>query len=116
MKDFPPYFLSSELECKCGCGTGEMNFKFMNKVLLARELFDKPFIITSAYRCYRHNKMVRGSPKSQHLKGNALDVSSNGSTAYDLVKVFQAVDLKGIGIAKTFIHVDNREIKALWLY
>lgn len=34
----------------------------------------KPIVINSGCRCEAHNKAVKGSPNSQHLLGNAVDI------------------------------------------
>lgn len=49
----------------------------------AREMFGKPIIITSGYRCERLNKSVGGAYNSQHLQGLACDIVVN-----DMDKLF----------------------------
>lgn len=39
-----------------------------------RKRWNSPIIITSGYRCKKLNKLVGGSPTSQHLKGQAADI------------------------------------------
>jgi uncharacterized protein YcbK (DUF882 family) len=45
-----------------------------------REAWGKPIHVNSGYRCPRLNKAVGGVPASQHLKGEAADVTA-GSPA-----------------------------------
>lgn len=49
-----------------------------------RDFYGKPIIISSGYRCKTLNRIVGGSPSSQHLKGEAADiVFPNLNTAVD---------------------------------
>lgn len=47
---------------------------------IIRFLHGKPIIINSWYRDQEHNKMVGGSATSQHLKGEAADITSSNNT------------------------------------
>lgn len=42
----------------------------------AREKWGKPIHVTSGYRCPELNKAVGGVPTSQHLKGEAADITA----------------------------------------
>ena len=67
-----------------------------------------PLHISSAYRCEDHNADVRGSPKSQHLFGRALDIrAKTGFDKLRLIKFALANDYS-FGIYKTFLHIDCR--------
>ena len=39
-----------------------------------RQVYGKPIIITSGYRCQELNKAIGGKPNSQHLKAEAVDL------------------------------------------
>ena len=41
-----------------------------------REWYGKPIKVNSFYRCPALNKLVKGSPTSQHVKGEAIDISA----------------------------------------
>ncbi len=41
-----------------------------------REWYGKPIRINSFYRSPKLNKLVKGSPTSQHVKGEAIDISA----------------------------------------
>lgn len=41
-----------------------------------REWYGKPLKVNSFYRCYELNKAVGGSATSQHVKGQAIDISA----------------------------------------
>lgn len=42
----------------------------------AREVMNVPIIVNSGYRCHELNKVVGGVSNSQHLKGEAVDVTT----------------------------------------
>lgn len=41
-----------------------------------REAWGKPVIVNSGYRCKELNKAVGGAPASQHVKGQAADITA----------------------------------------
>lgn len=54
-----------------------------------RDAYGKPLRINSGYRCPELNNLVGGSPSSQHIKGEAADISCSkpaelAQLAYDL--------------------------------
>ena len=51
-----------------------------------RNLFDKPMIITSGYRCDKLNKLVGGTSNSQHVLGCAADFKINNFSPEYIVK------------------------------
>lgn len=51
-----------------------------------RDHFDKPVIISSGYRSPELNRAIGGSPKSQHMKGEAADFEIHGIDNYELAK------------------------------
>ena len=113
------HFSIKEFECKC-CNKQVMNQDFMITLELLREELEIPMIVTSGYRCERHNKAVGGSSRSQHLIGRAADISTVGMTSdilYTLISSAIDWDFRGIGIGRNFIHIDNRKRgKKLWVY
>lgn len=40
-----------------------------------RDEYGKPIYVNSGYRCAKHNAAVGGVPKSQHMLGQAADIS-----------------------------------------
>lgn len=52
-----------------------------------REIYGAPIRITSGYRCPQLNKALRGSPTSQHLLGQAADITSaDNKRLFDLIR------------------------------
>lgn len=42
----------------------------------AREMLGKPVTVNSGYRCPELNRILNGSPVSQHMKGEAADITT----------------------------------------
>ena len=74
------YYKINEFQCRCGCEMPvevQANIEaLVNNVLdPLREAYGKPIYVNSGYRCEKHNKAVGGVPKSQHMLGQAADIS-----------------------------------------
>ena len=84
-----------------------------------REACGFPFIITSGYRDPKgHPIEARKARPGTHAQGIAADIRVSGGAQRRLV-VEKAVELgfNGIGVAKTFVHVDIRQTApVLWCY
>jgi|TARA_Y100000033_G_C2742113_1_gene109068 uncharacterized protein YcbK (DUF882 family) len=123
------YFNFEEFDCPTLDGSGlptsdggKMCIDFLHKLDSARDIAGIPFKINSAYRQPAHNLNVGGRVGSSHVKVpcKAVDIHCNNSA--DRSKILNALFKVGlgrrVGIAKTFIHVDNDTDKgnAIWLY
>lgn len=107
MGDLSPHFSRWEFACKCGCGKDDVSMELVNGLEAIRTIIDRPLHITSGLRCANHNAAVGGVPNSAHLRGTAADVAvSGGSNRHEFVWTALDVGMRGIGVAKTFIHVD----------
>lgn len=112
-------FTVKELSCKCGiCLDQVIDVYLVCKLQNLRDSIGKPVMITSAYRCERHNKSVGGSPNSQHLVGKAADIYVTGMEPVELAKIAYLQGFKGIGVAQGFVHIDTRQsdLVKLWVY
>ena len=75
------HFTYKELCCKC-CGRLPPEAKenlesLVNNVLdPVRELYGSPIHVSSAFRCPLHNAAVGGVAKSQHIAGEAADITA----------------------------------------
>ena len=113
-----PHFNVKEFKCKCG---GSHN------ILISDELVDKleklyaklnclKIIITSGYRCTKHDKNVGDSGTGQHTKGNAADTclyEQDGQPISSKTVCCAAQDIGFSGIANIttayqYNHVDVR--------
>lgn len=56
-----------------------------------REAWGQPIIVSSGYRCGRLNKIVKGSPTSQHLLGQAADIHTVKDTPAENKRLFQLI-------------------------
>lgn len=76
------HFRKEEFLCRCGkCempAEVEANIVALVENVLdpAREKFGKPITVNSGYRCPKHNAAVGGVANSQHLQGEAADITS----------------------------------------
>lgn len=57
----------------------------------ARELWDKPLIVTSGYRCMKLNALVGGVSNSQHLTGCAADLITLGNNRGQNYQLYQLI-------------------------
>lgn len=116
------YFKEKEFACGCGCGGGhqDMTSGLLRKLVAARSMSPVPFVLSSAYRCSKHNESVGGSSTSSHLNGSAVDIAVSGSKErYQIVMALIAAGFNRIGVAKTFIHADvdrDKEGGVCWVY
>lgn len=113
------FFTDDELRCKC-CGKINMKSDFLEQLNSARAIANVPFIISSGYRCEKHNTEV-GSTSKNHVSGRAVDILCQADNMRIIIlRALIKADFVRIGIGRNYIHVDNmnREKKksAIWLY
>lgn len=109
------HFHESEFVCPC-CGTGHVKPRLIELLEeLRTELGDNPIHINSGYRCPNHNEEVGGVANSQHVFGNAADITIPLVGFNRAKKAAERLDFDGIGfyppIGKDpawFLHVDIR--------
>lgn len=102
------HFDLSEFQCKCGCGKADMQSQILTMLDEARDIAGVPFTITSGFRCVTHNARVGGKSNSAHTRGYAADIRTGSSAArYKIMDALLRVGFNRVGIAKSFIHVDD---------
>ena len=81
-----------------------------------RDMLGKPIIITSGWRSVEHNKAIGGAKNSQHLYGKAADCHflREGLVLPRVADMAERVGFRGIGIYRTFLHLDVRDKPARW--
>lgn len=111
------YFHESEFRCRetqeCGI---KPEFVFMLDEL--RERCGFPFTITSGYRSKNHSIEIRKAQPGTHTQGIAADIAvANGEQRMKIVKEALEMGFGGIGVAKSFVHVDMRTTTpVMWTY
>lgn len=111
------YFKMSEFECRDGCpmpASARENIEALVEAVLdpAREKFGKPITVNSGYRCPRHNAAVGGVPGSQHMRGEAADVSAGSAQASrEVGKIIEQLGkFDQLIYYPTFVHVSWKRI------
>lgn len=77
----------------------------------------KPVHLNSGYRSPEYNATLKNaSPRSQHCNGKAADIWVEGVTPKQIANIAECYlgSSGGIGIYKTFTHVDVRTSSARW--
>lgn len=109
------YFKKHEFDCQ-ETGENEMQPAFVDKLSELRALYGKPMTITSGYRSPNHSIEKAKDKPGFHTQGIAADIYATGADKYRLVKLAFDLGFTGIGIDKTFIHLDIGDRYAIWGY
>lgn len=120
-----PHLTWKELSCKDGTTYPE-RFVEDGRVFQVAQMFEairllcgeKPIKINSAYRTPSHNRKIGGARNSQHLEGRALDLEPPKGMSVEMFFALirsgaEAMGIGGIGLYKTFVHVDCRPVSKL---
>lgn len=114
-----PHFSAQELACRCGgrgCNHAYWHdAEFLDALEALRAQVGRPLKINSGHRCAIWNSVVGGAPASRHRR-IAVDIALKGHDRRALVEAAERLGFTGIGIAKTFLHLDRRETPARWTY
>lgn len=84
-----------------------------------RDHLGRPVRITSSYRSPAYNKAVGGKSQSLHKRFMAADIQCDGVTPTEVWRILktwrdQGKFAGGLGLYKTFVHVDTRGHNADW--
>lgn len=109
-------FTVKEFACSDGTDTVFISLALVNLLQKIRDRFGKAVIINSAYRTEAHNKAIGGATYSQHKYGLAADIRINGITPKAIAAYVETLMplSGGIGIYKSFVHVDVRRVRSRW--
>ena len=123
------HFTPAEMACKCGeCESDgmEMDLDFMLRLETLRRICAFPFIVTSGYRCPKHNLAVSNTGlNGPHTTGRAVDIHVYGERAFRVLNEANFAGMTGLGINQKgpyesrFIHLDNLrgpEHKRSWVW
>ena len=108
------YFKLTEFDSPDAPGSGaKMDKEFLAMIDEARHLAGVPFKINSGYRTQAHHnsltkKGYKTAKNSAHLRGFAADIHCPDSlNRYAIILGLLGAGFNRIGVANTFIHVDN---------
>lgn len=78
-----------------------------------------PVRVHSAYRTHATNRAVGGAPQSHHLydewpKSPAVDITARDASIEQLVAFLERLNVGGLGVYPTHVHVDLRRGRARW--
>lgn len=120
------YFRFHEFDSPLQEGSGQlMDREFLERLDNAREIAGIPFRITSGFRIEADIERLekagyKVSKQSSHLKGLAADIAcENSSERYIIIDSLLKAGFHRIGIAKSFIHVDDdpdKPANVIWSY
>lgn len=118
-------FPRSEMQCS-HTGRCEMLPSFMDRLQSLRDEFNKPMVITSAYRDRLHPAEFGKDHLGTHAMGCAVDVRVRGADALRLVELAIKHGFTGIGVKQNrenrFIHLDDSQSRSwrprphIWSY
>jgi|TARA_B100002019_G_scaffold116313_1_gene99929 uncharacterized protein YcbK (DUF882 family) len=111
------FFTEEEFVCQ---ETGENKIvpEFIERLDELREACAFPFHITSGYRSPEHTLEKAKVKPGTHAQGIAADIHvENGIERRKVVEEALKLNFGGIGVAKTFVHVDIRTTgPVMWTY
>ena len=118
-KSLTSSFKVREFACNDGSDVILIHHDLPSVLQNIRNQFGKPIIINSGYRTPEYNKKVGGATRSQHCYGTAADIVVDGvspaSVAAAAEKALKEMDYPGgIGLYKSFVHVDVRSKRYRW--
>lgn len=121
-KHFKPHeLLSPDGLIMLAQGENPVSHLLIEKLDELRELVKRPVLVNYAglqlrgYRSERENAAIKNSAKhSYHMRGLAADVTIPGMHPGDVATAALDVGFTGIGIYRTWTHVDCRAMRASW--
>jgi zinc D-Ala-D-Ala carboxypeptidase len=116
MKKFR-YFSVDEFKCS-HTGENKIDEGFIEVLDVLRAVCGFPFQITSGFRSPTHPIEARKSKPGVHSEGIAADIAvTNGRQRAVIIENAIELGFNGIGVAKSFIHVDRRKGPlVVWTY
>lgn len=113
-----PNFKVSEFACKDGSDVILINPYLIEVLEKIRNHFGKNIRINSGYRTPSYNSGLRSKSKnvaktSQHMFGNAADITISGVTPKEIYNFVNSFHEGGLGLYRNFVHVDVRDTVGL---
>lgn len=115
-KQLSTHFRVAEFACRSGADAVLIAPRLVMVLETIRAHFGAPVTINSAYRTPEYNAKVGGAAHSQHCYGTAADIVVKGQTPAAVAAFARTLmpDWGGVGVYKSFTHIDVREAKADW--
>ena len=115
-KQLSAHFRVREFACRDGSDAVLVAPRLVMVLESIRTHFGVPITISSGYRTPQYNAKVDGAAHSQHCYGMAADIVVKGQTPETVAAYARQLmpDWGGVGVYKSFTHVDVREAKADW--
>lgn len=123
-KKLGKYFTVKEFACNDKSDLILINPSLITLLEKIREHFNKPIRITSGYRTPAYNEKLislgkKAAVDSQHMYGNAADISIEGVPSKEIYSWLNSFHQGGLGLYSSFVHVDVRDdvgkAKARWI-
>ena len=111
-----PHFRLGEFASKDGSDKVLVDDDLVELLEQIREAAGGAVTINSGYRSPEHNAAVGGVSSSQHLYGRAADIVVEGASPLLVGQIaeYYLGRQGGIGVYKSFTHVDTRAIRSRW--
>jgi uncharacterized protein YcbK (DUF882 family) len=111
------HFKKEEFTCKHS-NDNFINERFVSRLDALRDACGFPLVIVSGYRSAKHPIEVAKKTPGTHTRGIAADIRvRNGVERMKIVSEATRLGFTGIGVAKSFVHVDIRDdTPVMWLY
>ena len=115
-KQLSAHFKVQEFACRDGSDAVLVAPRLVMALESIRTHFGAAVTINSGYRTPQYNSKVDGAAHSQHCYGTAADIVVKGQTPETVAAYARQLmlDWGGVGIYKSFTHVDVRETRADW--
>jgi uncharacterized protein YcbK (DUF882 family) len=123
---FNRFFKTNEFDCNCNypeCKEQKISKSLIEKLYSMRVETKKPININSGFRCAKYQQHLRdiqvstvvAKSTSTHELGTAADPSCPSMPISDFLKIAEK-HFTSIGLAATFLHVDERPDYRRWRY
>ena len=110
------HFKVREFACKDGSDAVLVAPRLVMVLESIRAHFGAAVTVSSGYRTPQYNAKVDGAAHSQHCYGTAADIVVKGQTPETVAAYARQLmpDWGGVGVYKSFTHIDVREARADW--
>ena len=115
-KQLSANFKVREFACRSGADAVLIAPRLVMVLESIRAHFGVAVTINSGYRTPEYNAKVGGVARSQHCYGTAADIVVKGQTPEAVAAFARTLmpDWGGVGVYKSFTHIDVREARADW--